>query len=201
LENNSHNFKSLGFTPHRNISFIRTRGNQYKQSETAKCFDRKTVGAGFTLLEMIIVVGILAITATIGIAALDPITQIQKANDARIKADFSQIQKALEQYYDDNGRYHLPTADFKITNSSGNTVDWGATWQPYMNLVPKCPYSAGSYVYYSTSDGQAYYLYANLARGADENLCNGGAVCDNLPSGASCGGVCNYGVSSQNVSP
>jgi len=208
LENHRYDSKSLGFIPHHNISFIRTRVNQYKQSEIAKRFDRKTMGAGFTLIEMIIVVGILAITASIGMAVLDPVTQFQKANDARVKADLSQIQKALEQSYEDNGRYPPINAvnDFRIKNAAGNVIDWGGVWHPYMNIMPKSPYSSSKYVYYSTSDGQAYYLYANLVRGTDQNLCNDGEACQSLgqpdfPISTSCIALCNYGVSSQNVSP
>jgi type II secretory pathway pseudopilin PulG len=158
-------------------------------------------------LELIVVIGILAIVSSIGIAVMDPMTQFKKANDARIKADFSQIQKALEQFYEDNGRY--PSArNFKIVDSENNEVEWNSDWQPYMNIVPKSPYSSGNYVYYSPLNGQAYYLYANLERSVDPDLCNAGLACSNIgqpdfPGHSACGSgkICNYGVSSQNVSP
>lgn len=165
---------------------------------------RKTSSSvlGFTLIELITSVAVLAIIATISIVTLDPFTQFQKANDARIKSDLSQIEKALEQYYEDNGKYPDATASYKI-DSLGTEIDWGTAWQPYMNILPKDPRSDRNYVYY-TPDGQSYYIYANLERDGDSALCNSGLACDplsQLGAGSACGAVCNFGVSSQNVSP
>ncbi|MFH1187172.1 MAG: type II secretion system protein GspG [Candidatus Levyibacteriota bacterium] len=159
---------------------------------------------GFTLVELVTSIAILAILATISIAVLDPITQFHKANDARIKSDLSQIEKSLEQYYEDNSKYPDATANYKI-DSLGTEIDWGTAWQPYMNILPKDPRSPNQvYVYYSP-DGQSYYIYANLNRAEDKSLCNLGLACESLSqfgiAGNSCGTVCNFGVSSQNVSP
>lgn len=163
-------------------------------------------GAGFTLIELIIVTAIIALIATASIAVLNPFSQFQKARDSRIKSDLSQIQKALETYYEDNGKYsaNASSCAYGISgnNSDGNDcIEWGKSWQPYMNIVPQDSTSSHTYVYYSPN-GQTYYLYANLGRGAaDPQVCNDGNVCINVPSGASCGGSCNFGVSSPNVSP
>ena len=158
---------------------------------------------GFTLIELITSVAVLAVIATISIVALNPFAQFQKANDARIKSDLSQIEKALEQYYEDNGKYPDATAAYKI-DSLGTEIDWGTAWQPYMNILPKDPRSDKTYIYYSP-DGQSYYIYANLNRDEDSALCNLGSACDSLSqfgiTSNACGAVCNFGVSSQNVSP
>ncbi|HZJ18448.1 MAG TPA: type II secretion system protein GspG [Patescibacteria group bacterium] len=159
---------------------------------------------GFTLIELITSVAVLAIIATISVVALDPFTQFQKAGDARIKSDLSQIEKSFELYYEDNGKYPDATASYKI-NSLGGEIDWGTAWQPYMNILPKDPRSNRNYVYYSPSDGQSYYIYANLNREEDTALCNSdGSACSSLSQNGvteDCGAVCNFGVSSQNVSP
>lgn len=150
--------------------------------------------AGFTLVELIVVIAIISVLATSLLAVLNPLAQIQKANDTRRKADLSQIQKALESYYQDNGSYPAEGA--------GNTifgVPWGTNWGVYMNVLPKDPNLSNKYIY--VSNGQSYYLYANLERGSkDPQVCNGGAKCANAPV-TTCGGVCNYGVSSADVSP
>ncbi len=162
---------------------------------------------GFTLIELILVVGILSVLAVAALAVLDPFAQIQKANDSRRKSDLSQIQRALETYYQDNGKYPLSTVTtpYKISvpgSPNPVTIDWGNSWQPYMNLMPKDPSASKNYVYYSIT-GQSYFLYASLDRGKfDPQACNSGNACLNLPSGASCGsGTCNFGATSPNVSP
>ena len=158
---------------------------------------------GFTLIEMVVVIGILSILAVGVIMVLNPVAQFQKANDARRKSDLAQIQRALETYYEDNGQYPL-SSNFLIDDKSQGVIQWGASWQPYINLLPKDPISSKNYVYYST--GQVYYLYASLDRGSDPDMCKnmvGNPLqCSSLPSGASCGsGPCDYGVSSPNVAP
>lgn len=158
---------------------------------------------GFTLIELIIVAAIIALVATATMAVLNPFTQFQKARDARIKSDLAQIQKSLESYYQDKGGYPSSTAAYKILD--GVTINWGSSWQPYMNVLPKDATSGHTYVYYSLG-GQSYYIYANLNRGAaDLQACNKGAACTSLSgngiSSVACGGTCNFGVSSPNVSP
>jgi prepilin-type N-terminal cleavage/methylation domain-containing protein len=154
---------------------------------------------GFTLIELIVVIGIIAIMASAVIAVLNPLGQFQKSQDARRKSDLAQIQRGLEAYYQDYQSY--PSAvDGKIAPlPDGTAVNWGSSWQPYMNVIPVDPESSHSYAY--TSDGQSYRVYASLDRGSsDPQACNGGAVCTNA-TGLNCGGTCNYGVSSPNVSP
>lgn len=141
------------------------------------------------------------------IMMLNPLAQIQKAQDAKRKGDLSQIQKALETYYNDNGKYpaaDTATSNYRIigvkTDGTTGALDWGYIGWQYMGTLPKDSSSSKNYIYYSppcpTScpAGQSYYLYARLDRET--------YVLNNFPSGASCGsGQCNYGVSSSNVSP
>ena len=163
-----------------------------------------------------IVIGIISILSVGIISILNPVDQIQKANDARRKSDLLQIQKALEQYYEDSGRYPPSSSDYKIVEAGSDPssgTDWGNPWTPYMNLLPQDPSSpTKTYVYY-TPDGQSYYLYASLDRGGnDKQACHSnGDPCDSLSnqtpaiSSTACStdgsSKCNYGVSSPNVSP
>lgn len=137
---------------------------------------------------------------------LNPIDQIQKGRDTQRKSDLSQIQKAMEQYYQDNGRYPSHSADYKIVRLDGSTADWGSAWQPYMAKLPKDPQETGSrrYIYYAGSDGQSYRLYAGLERGSKDpqacvGVCSGAASIAELNS--VCAGGCDYGATSPNVSP
>lgn len=159
-------------------------------------------GAGFTLVELLIVIVVIGVLTIGAITIFNPAAQIQKAQDARRKDDLSQMQKAFQVFYQDNGKYPKPASGYEITGLDGITVSWGDPWQPYMNVLPKDSNSSKNYVYYASSDRQAYYLYASLDRGAnDPQVCNGGSACTGLPADAGCGGICNYGVSSPNVSP
>ncbi|MBI4096644.1 MAG: prepilin-type N-terminal cleavage/methylation domain-containing protein [Candidatus Levybacteria bacterium] len=159
---------------------------------------------GFTLIELLIAIIIIGILITGLIAVINPAGQIQKANDARRKGDLSQIQKALEIYYQTNRSYppNPSVGDYRIKGLDGITVNWGDSWLPFMGNLPKDPNSSRKYVYYAS--GQTYYLYASLDRGKeDPGVCNNGADCQSVPAANLCGSgnVCNYGVSSPNVSP
>lgn len=172
-------------------------------------FRKKNIFLGFTLIELIVVLGLIGILATAVLAALNPIAQIQKANDAHRKADLEAIQHALELYYQDAGRYPASSPTFQIVDNA-TTIPWGNAWQPYTAKLPKDPNVVNTYVYYSptTSNGQSYYLYASLERkGTDPQACNKGNPCVSIgsaagfPGATACGGTCNYGVSSSNVTP
>lgn len=154
-----------------------------------------------------IVVGILGVLTVGLLTTLNPIEQIKKGRDTQRKSDLSQIQKSLETYYQDNGRYPGSSVNNKIIPQGSGTVevDWGDPWVPYMSRIPKDPNSSRNYVYLST--GQTYHLYASLERGEkDPQACRGiSNQCSNVPSGVFCGEsndkICNYGVTSPNTIP
>lgn len=158
---------------------------------------------GFTLIELLIVIGLVSGLAFIATKIVNPVTQMQIANDEKRKKDLAKIAFGLENYYRQFGSYPLnPDANdyrikgFKIDHP---VIDWGEEWKPFIDVVPKDPsYPSKKYVYYVTYDGQAYYLYASLDRGSkdamgDTPILSGGKN--------ACGGVCNYGISSRNVTP
>ena len=57
------------------------------------------LNAGFTLVELLIVIGLLGAIALIVIAAINPIEQANRARDARFRADGGQIISAVERYF------------------------------------------------------------------------------------------------------
>lgn len=146
---------------------------------------------GFTLAELLVTISILAILAGGVLVAINPLTQLQRARDAQRKNDLEQVQRGLEQYYNDNNAYPA-------------SLTFGAAWAPYMQKVPQDPENSTGkkYIYQQALSGQGYQLYASLDEMNDPQLCfSGGAHCTNAPIGNACGGVCNYGVSSSNASP
>jgi len=164
---------------------------------------------GFTLIELLVVIAILGMLVVATFAIINPFEQVKKSDDAKRKSDFVQIKNALELYYQDHGgQYPKSSTNYQIINTVGinnTTLLWGSPWPPYMNMLPRDPLPTNSYVYYSPN-GQTYYLYASLERGrSDSQSCNKGNACASLsqngiPANA-CGGICNYGISSPNVTP
>lgn len=149
----------------------------------------------------------MALISAVAITVLNPADQFKKASDGQRKSDLAQIQRGLESYYQDHGRYPSMSGNKIVRN--GIVVEWGNEWQPYMNVLPKDPEGTRQYSYWvdESNGGQTYRLYASLARPTDDQLCNGGNVCTGaIGNGVSgqnmvCGGICNYGVTSPNISP
>ncbi len=166
----------------------------------------KLTEQGITLIELLTVVGLLAILSSGLIILVNPFQKIGQANDAKRKSDLAQLTRALEIYYQDFGSYPQSSGAFTITG-----VNWGDSWPQYMSRLPNDPSGGKTYVYYTPNSGacsnyQCYYLYASLQSPKDPQLCfpGTGAACPNAVTNSldtSCGGVCNYGVSSQNTSP
>lgn len=93
---------------------------------------KRNIVRGFTLVELLIVIGLLGAIALIVISAINPIEQANKARDARFKADASQMISAIERYYashskfpwEDCGTGSCPTSadSFGFLTASNSTV-------------------------------------------------------------------------------
>jgi type II secretion system protein G len=170
---------------------------------------------GFTLIELITVIGVLGVLSAIILAVVNPLEQFNKSQDSKRKQDLAQVQRALEVYYNDFHRYPPVYQGSNIneisTDGTSNTaIAWGHSWSPYMDVLPIDPKAAKNYAYWSDSTGQSYAIYASLDRGShDPQACNNGNACQST-IGTGIGGTditcgtnvpCNYGVTSPNISP
>lgn len=173
-----------------------------------KCLSHlHTTHQGFTLLELLIVISLVGIIAAGLLTILNPLEQLSKAGDAKRKTDLSVIQKALEQYYQDNGSYP-PSSSGKI-QYNGQDLVWGSSaFGTYLQRLPQDGTAGKTYAYYSTVSGDSFWLFASLDRGGkDPQACNPdgtteGGVCLKAQNySVSCIRTCNYGISSPNVSP
>ncbi len=87
---------------------------------------KKAKQKGFTLIEILLVIGIIAVLATVVIVSLDPATRFKNARDSRRLSDIQSILSATQQYIVDN-KGLLPSgvdsAERQIgTSSSGCSI-------------------------------------------------------------------------------
>lgn len=86
---------------------------------------------GFTLVELIVVIGIIGILSTLGMSSYSNIQR--KARDAKRVADAREIKIALAAYYADNGSYPLSTG----TGWNGEcNHQWGTPNLAPENVIP-----------------------------------------------------------------
>lgn len=121
---------------------------------------------GFTLIEILIVVAIIAILASIVLVGLGPTQALGR--DSRRLSDLQEVQNALELYYNANGYYP--------GGGSPATMATGAAWGPAgttgalstvlttanigVNSIPNDP-SGGTYMYvYAWSSTASSYVMA-----------------------------------------
>ena len=131
--------------------------------------------SGFTLIEIIVVITIISLLATIGIGSYSTLTKLSA--DSRRKADLEDIRSALEMYRANNGTYPTSAPAFNSVFQDTNTPP-----NVYMQKVSSDPKSP-TYIYNLNVGSTGYMLGAYL-----ENEAPGTGLC------GTCGGStsCNY---------
>lgn len=168
---------------------------------------------GFTLIEILVVMAIIGILATVGGSSF--LVSRLRGRDVERKSSLGQVQRALEMYYNDYSRYPDSAAGrISGCGPAGDAAcDWGETFENdstvYMAQLPSDPRAPDQQYFYEASvDGQRYRLYTrlentqDLATDLDENDVTGdsydGTHGDGLEK--TCGQTtCNYGVPSSST--
>lgn len=127
--------------------------------------------SGFSLVELLITVSIIAILIAIGVASYATINR--QSRDTKRKSDIEQIRSALEMYRADVGSYPTAGAGSWVVTSSSTDPTAGLTpalVSTYLAVVPLDPKSAQSYMYMATNaSGGYYYGYCLSALLESEN--------------------------------
>lgn len=140
---------------------------------------------GFTLIEILVIVGIAGMLISAVVIAINPASQLKRTRDVQRASDLKAVQVALEAYRVSNNIYPASSENFEIASTP-----WGSQWDTYLRL-PTDPLPQQSYAYVSES-GSDYQLYAKFE--------------SSIPSQFACNGNCgpqgayNAGIASSNSS-
>ncbi len=108
---------------------------------------------GFTLVELLITISIIAILSAIGLVIYSSV--IKQGRDSKRQSDLRSIQSALEQYNSD--QFFYPTAPLP---TSGNPLKSPDNRKTYLNQMPSDPNPSN--IYYYEVVGTSYCLYAKM---------------------------------------
>ncbi len=138
---------------------------------------------GFTLIELMVVISIIAILSGISIFALNDARV--SGRDAKRKADLSQIASGLELYKADCNFYpnSIPSAGNPLTGGACNT-------NTYIEAMPADPDTANSYRYVPLPLGCAGTCTRFQLWTALENIPT--SIPSYCTSIGSCGSACNF---------
>lgn len=151
---------------------------------------------GFTLIELMVVISIIAVLAAVGVTAFSK-AQIS-GRDTRRKNDLRTIAQALTLFYQQNRHYPYGSSNYPASGDFGligvystsvNGSDWPAAFKSALSsYLPTLPYDPQNgtgtwpsnwYAYgYSYTNGSDYHLCTHLENTSDPDI--------NVASGVSC---------------
>ena len=134
---------------------------------------------GFTLIEILVVVAIVAILSAVIVVGLGPARR--QGRDARRITDIKQIQTALELYYNKNGQYPTGTnSKMAPSDPSSATAGWGLVQSQLIgagvgvSVLPDDPTPSQHYIYDTSSTLSRYVIGAKLEDASNPALTGSG---------------------------
>lgn len=126
---------------------------------------------GFTLLELLVTVTIIAVLTVIGVVSFAQVNK--RSRDVKRKSDLEQIRSALEMYRSDNGAYPS-TGSGAVTGASNLAAALVST---YMPAIPSDPTGTYVYEYQAVLNSGVYNIYClsahleTIAAGTTQSTC------------------------------
>lgn len=162
---------------------------------------------GFTLVELLIVMAILGILVTLVAGGFR--NAQMRGRDAKRKSDLRELANSLELFFSDHNRYPPSSAGGQVLGCPATTGSclWGSGEFTdgetiYFKEMPEDPSLGLNYYYRAFSGNQKFQVYTHLENPKDKNCLGGDCeVSLTLPGGVSCGGICNFSVTSANTEP
>lgn len=131
-----------------------------KEKRNRKLELKKHQCSGFTMIELLVVVTIIAVLAMILYSSLT--RQVQRGQDAARKSDFAKLKIAFENYYNDKGCYPLVNVMSQCNSTSALA--------PYLVKVPCDPVTNKPYAYFVDASCKWYALFTNLTDTTDPSI-------------------------------
>jgi prepilin-type N-terminal cleavage/methylation domain-containing protein len=136
---------------------------------------QKKTQRGFTLIEILIVVAIIAILASVVLVGLGP-TQ-QQGRDARRISDLRETQTALELYFNKCGFYPGGANCAAASDDTWATMSSAITDQKTnigISQIPTDPTNSGTHVYYyGQESGGTSYVIGAVLENSNNSVFNG----------------------------
>lgn len=114
-------------------------------------------GAGFTILELLVVVAIIGIISALGLAMLSDTRA--RSRDARRLSDIREIEKALHLYYSDTNSFPVSAIPTTLDGSESDGLSNTLETAGYISDTPSDPRTGTyDYTYETNGDGTDFTL-------------------------------------------
>jgi prepilin-type N-terminal cleavage/methylation domain-containing protein len=158
------------------------------------------IKSGFTLVELVVVMAILAIIIVITVGVFNPVAQMNKVYDVRAKKDVNRIKIAFEEYANDN------KGCFPIVNESGDPLgllsDAGCNtdaFAPWLSTWPCNPKGKHYLIYTEPKACPSWFKVATKLDNLKDMDIPVGISPSTVMGGEITGLTANYGASSTNI--